>query len=87
MAQMFKGLNYNNSWTRESGYEAWLQRHGYGYQWRMALEELRVMSKIEGKDAEAFEERSTFFTKETIVAMLIDYEYKLAKQIVEQKNI
>lgn len=83
MAQMFRGLNYKNTWDHTSGFEAWLQNHGYYYQWKMALEELRVMSKIEGNDAEAFAERSTFFTKEVIVRMIKDYSYKLGDRIAE----
>ena len=83
MSQMFRGLNYKNTWDHTSGFEAWLQNHGYYYQWKMALEELRVMSKIEGKDAEAFVERSTFFTKETIIAMMRDYMYRLGERIAE----
>ena len=82
MAQMFRGLNYS-TWDNISGYEAWLQNHGYYYQWKMALEELRVMSKIEGTDAEAFAERSTFFTKEVIIAMMRDYMNRLGERIVE----
>ena len=82
MAQMFRGLNYS-TWDNISGYEAWLQNHGYYYQWKMALEELRVMSKIEGTDAEAFAERSTFFTKEVIVRMIQDYTCKLGDKIAE----
>lgn len=83
MSQMFRGLSYKNTWDHTSGFEAWLQNHGYYYQWKMALEELRVMSKIEGKDAEAFAERSTFFTKETIIAMMRDYMYRLGERIAE----
>lgn len=87
MAQMFHALNYKAyRWTDSlgishvsgrDGFYGWLERHGYKYQWKMVLEECRVLSKIEDVDEEAFAERSVFFSKETIVYMLDDYKKKL----------
>ena len=80
MSQMFQALN------SYGGFTEWLKRHGYDYQWKMTIEELRVMSKIEGKDAEAFTERSQFFTKSVVIGMLYDYLESLAKYVYGLKE-
>lgn len=45
------------------------------------LEELRVLSKLEERDKESFEERSHFFTKDVVVYVLNDYMEKLEDYI------
>jgi len=80
MSQMFQALN------SRYGFNDWLKNHGYDYQWKMVIEELRVMSNIEGKDAEAFEERSQFFTKLVVIDMLYDYLDSLSKYIYKLKE-
>lgn len=78
MAQMFKMLNYQSYNGREHGYDACLRnKYGYMYQFDMMLEEVRVLSKLEDRDAESFNERSHFFTKDVVVTTCEDYLEKL----------
>lgn len=78
MAQMFQMLNYVSYGGNESGYHAYLKnRYGYDYTIKMMMEEARVLSKLEVRDRESFNERSNFFTKEVIVNVLEDYLAKL----------
>lgn len=86
MAQMFKMLNYQSYNGKEHGYDACLRnRYGYMYQFDMMLEEVRVLSKLENRDNEAFTERSQFFTKEVVVAVCDDYLRKLELYLGERK--
>lgn len=82
MAQMFHMLNYVSYDGKESGFNACLRNYyGYHYTLTMMLEEVRVLSKLEYKDQESFEERSHFFTKEVIISVLEDYMDKLKKYV------
>jgi len=86
MAQMFKMLNYVSYNGREKGYDACLRNHyGYMYQFDMMLEEVRVLSKLEDRDMESFNERSHFFTKNVIAVTCNDYLSKLKLSIEAQK--
>lgn len=77
-AQMFHALNYVSYDGKESGFHACLRnRYAYDYTFQMMLEEVRVLSKLETRDKESFEERSHFFTKEVVVAVVDDYIDKL----------
>lgn len=83
MAQMFHMLNYVSYYDkRETGYNACL-RNMYSYQYTldMMLEEVRVLSKLESRDKESFEERSHFFTKGVVGAVLGDYLAKLEQYV------
>ena len=83
MAQMFHMLNYVSWDGKESGYNACLRnRFDYKYTLDMMIEEVRVLSKLQYRYQESFMERSHFFTKEVVVAVLNDYLEKL-KQYVE----
>ena len=87
MAQMFKALNYVSYNGKERGYDACLRNnYGYMYQFSMMLEEVRVLSKLEDRDMESFNERSHFFTKDVVVATCIDYLDKLKKYIGSQES-
>ena len=86
MAQMFEGLNYNCRWSGESGYTAWLKRHGLCYAFNMMTEEARVLSLLEKRDKETFLERSSFFTKDVIAETIEDYIEKLIKHIEKQNT-
>lgn len=78
MAQMFKMLNYENKWNGESGFHGYLNTcYGYDYTFDMMLEEVKVLSKLEVRDRESFVERSHFFTKEVVYAVMNDYMNKL----------
>ena len=83
MAQMFHMLNYVSYDGKESGYNACLRNHfDYKYTLDMMIEEVRVLGKLEKRDRESFIERSHFFTKEVVIAVLNDYVEKL-KQYVD----
>ena len=87
MAQMFQMLNYVSYDGNYKGYNDFLKiRYGYGYTFKMMLEEVRVLSKLETRDKETFEERSHFFTKEVIVAVMEDYLDKLKEYINKLPN-
>ena len=86
MAQMFQALNYV-SWDRKrTGYNEWLKNFGIKYQFEMMLEEIRVLGKLEVRDAETFLERSNFFTKEVITKTMADYIDKLKAGIEIKKT-
>ena len=78
MAQMFQMLNYVSYNGREAGFHACLKdRYGYHYTLTMMVEEIRVLSKLEKRDNESFDERSHFFTKRVVTHVLCDYVEKL----------
>ena len=82
MAQMFQMLNYVSYNGREKGYNAYLHaRYGYDYTLKMMLEEVRVLSKLEAKDKETFEERAHFFDRKTIAQVLEDYVKELKNYV------
>ena len=82
MAQMFQMLNYASYDGQYKGYNDYLKRfYGYDYTFKMMLEEVRVLSKLETKDKESFDERSHFFTKEVVADVLEDYVRKLMEYI------
>ena len=82
MAQMFQMLNYVSYDGRDKGYNACLRRmYGYDYTFKMMLEEVRVLSKLEAKDRETFEERAHFFDRNTIATVLEDYVDELKKYV------
>lgn len=81
-AMMFQMLNYVSYDGTGSGYNAYLRKmYDYKYTFNMMLEELRVLSKLEERDNESFEERSHFFTKDVVVYVLNDYMEKLEDYI------
>lgn len=74
MGQMFAALNYVSYDGRHKGYTECIKRnYGYGYTFKMMLEEVRVLSKLETRDKETFLERVRFFDKATVAAVLKDY--------------
>ena len=82
MAQMFHMLNYVSYNDEYKGYNDCLKRmYGYDYTFKMMLEEVRVLSKLEAKDKETFEERAHFFDRATIAAVLEDYLDELEKYV------
>jgi hypothetical protein len=87
MAQMFHMLNYESYDGSETGFNACLKNmYGYHYTFTMMLEEVKVLSKLEVRDVESFEERKHFFTKKVIVNVLEDYMDKLAAYISNLPN-
>ncbi len=81
MAQMFHALNYVSYNGRQEGYNEWLKRRDFNYSFKTMLEEIRVLSKLEVRDAETFIERSHFFTKKVIVEVMADYIEELKAHI------
>ncbi len=82
MAQMFHMLNYVSYDGYYSGYNDCLKTmYGYDYTLKMMFEEVRVLSKLEVRDKETFEERAHFFTKGVIAAVMEDYLEKLIRYI------
>ena len=82
MAQMFYALNYVSYNGREKGYNDYIRtRYDYKYTLKMMLEEVRVLSKLEAKDRETFEERAHFFDRNTIATVLEDYIVELKKYV------
>lgn len=82
MAQMFHMLNYKSYDGKYEGYNDCLKRHyAYEYTFKMMLEEVRVLSKLETRDKETFEERVHFFNKRVVIDVLNDYMEKLEKYI------
>ena len=82
MAQMFHHLNYKSYNGKYSGYNDCINKsYGYDYTFRMMLEEVKVLSKLEERDKDTFAERSHFFTKDVVVATMEDYMDKLKAYI------
>lgn len=83
------GTKYNGEKTYKSDFDKNLKYKGYMWQFKMTLEELRVLSIIEKKDPAAFEERSQFFTKDVVVALCNQYLRQLKKYIknARQKRV
>ena len=80
MAQMFYMLNYVSWDGHYKGYNECLKRaYGYDYTLKMMIEEIRVLSKLETRDYESFNERVHFFNKEVVVAVMEDYLEKFKK--------
>lgn len=78
MAQMFQMLSWKSYDGRYEGYTDYLNRmYTYDYTFKMMLEEVKVLSKLEVRDKESFAERSHFFTKDVVVATMNDYVEKL----------
>ena len=87
MAQMFHALNYVSYNGTESGYNACLKNmYAYQYTLNMMLEEVRVLSKLEVRDKESFEERSHFFTKDVVLSVMCDYIEKLKAHVDAMPN-
>lgn len=82
MAQMFHMLNYVSYDGKYKGYNDCLKRmYGYDYTLKMMMEEIRVLGKLEVRDKESFVERSHFFNKEVVIAVMEDYLEKLKKYV------
>lgn len=82
MAQTFRMLNYVSYDGKRKGWTACLNDiYGYEYQFSMMLEEIRILSKLEDRDKESFNERVHFFDKNVVIATCTDYIKKLREYI------
>lgn len=80
-AQTFKMLNYKDGW------DAYLRdNYDYKYQFKMMLEELKVLNKLELTDKDEMLERSRFFNKTVVVKTCEHYIVQLYKYINENKD-
>ena len=89
MAQMFNMLNYVSWDGQYRGYNDCLKKmYGYDYTLSMMTEEIRVLSKLETRDKESFDERSKFFNKNVVIAVLEDYleKFKVYVDKLPSKN-
>ena len=87
MAQMFHMLNYVSWDGKHRGYNDCLKMsYGHDYTLEMMVEEIRVLSKLEVRDIESFNERSHFFNKDVVIAVMTDYLEKLQKHIDAMPN-
>lgn len=82
MAQMFHMLSYTDySFCEPVGVTEMIHRLGYEYQWKMLLNELRAQMKMEGHDAENFDDRNRWFNVKVVAAMAKDYMQQLGKHV------
>ena len=87
MAQMFHMLNGYSYMTKEQGYNACLRdNYTYDYTLTMMFDEVKVLSKLEVKDKESFDERSHFFTQDVIATVLADYLEKVKAYVENLPN-
>jgi hypothetical protein len=87
MAQMFQMLSYKSYDGHDEGFHGYLNRmYAYDYTFNMMLDEVKVLSKLEVRDFESFQERSHFFTKEVILEVMNDYVKKLKEHIEKMPN-
>ena len=87
MAQMFHMLNYVSYDGKHKGYNDCLkQRYGYDYTLKMMAEEFHVLGKLETRDVESFNERTLFFNRGVVIAVMEDYLEKLKKHVEALPN-
>jgi len=72
MAQMFHAL-------RGGDFTGEIRRKGYMYQFRVLAEELRTLSILWKRDAECYNERKVFFTKNVVLDFANDHLKKVTK--------
>lgn len=78
-AHYFRMLNSSMGW------HGYLNAcYDYMYQFKMMTEEVRVLSKLQKKDAAVFNERSKFFTLDAVKEVLTNYVAAVEKYIAEQ---
>ena len=79
MAQMFHMLNYVSYTGRDKGYNDCLRNmYGYDYTLKMMLEEVKVLSKLEVRDKESFDEKLNI-----AIASLSDFEQRVISLYLE----
>ncbi|MGN1173636.1 MAG: ubiquitin carboxyl-hydrolase [Muribaculaceae bacterium] len=80
MAQMFRTLRAMKYYRLN--FTECLQRNGYEYSWKMLVEEIRVQKRLHDTgDIENYNERTRFFNKNVVVAMMEQYLVDLEKHI------
>lgn len=75
-SQYMRMLNYKDGW------HAYLRTfYSYMYQFDMMTQEVFVLSKLEKRDRETFNERKKFFTRLVVIEVLEDYVYDVKKYV------
>ena len=87
-AHTFRMLNYKSYRDpNRTGWECCMKDcYDYNYQFKMLLEEIRVLSILQKEDTEAFEERIRFFNGDVLMSALYDYLYRLKKYIAKSRR-
>ena len=68
MSQVFHGLTWNG--YNGKGFTAWLNGHGYKYQWEMLVKELETQVELcKNGDMENYEARNRWFNRELALTM------------------
>lgn len=80
MAQTMRLLSTDMDWTKRMN-----MCYGFDYQFKMMLEELRVLTILEKEDRETFKERAHFFTKDVVVSTVRTYLNKFKKMVGNAK--
>lgn len=87
-AQTFRMLNWVSYDGKEKGWDAYLRLYrDWSYCFKQTIEEIRVISILEKQDAESFEERSYFFSKDVVIALCTDYIQRLTDYIENCRKI
>ncbi len=81
MSQMFHALI-----AGDGSVTGWINRHGYDYQWKMLLEEMRVQAKLYGKDMTNFEARNRWFDKNVCIEVARNFISQLEEDINSRKR-
>ena len=79
MSQVFHWLTFKDQ-------ADWLRWHGYDYQWKMLVEELRTQAKLYGRDLENYLARNRWFNKHLAIVMADDYIEQLRKDAESKKR-
>jgi hypothetical protein len=88
LAHTMRMLNYQ-AWgnTNRKGWEACMKDcFAYEYQFKMMMDEFKVLYKLQKEDIEAFKERTHFFNGDVLVATMEDYLYRLQKYIEKTRK-
>lgn len=87
-AHTFRMLNYQSYRNpNRKGWEACMKDcFDYNYQFKMMLEEIRVLSILQREDPELFEERIHFFNGDVVVKTLCDYRDRLMKYVTKSRK-
>lgn len=94
MSQMFHMIAPKRGYRTYNGKTVWtdcnytdaLHAKGYEYQWKMTLEEMRVISKLMVNDKENFDERWLWFNSNLVGAMCRGYIATLSRLICNNKK-
>ena len=80
MAQTFRMLNWKSWRGDREGYDACLtDTYSFQYQFKMMLDEVHRLAKMEKSGGEDFRIQATFFTKDVVVKTCKNYLFQLKK--------